>query len=115
MEAYDEVGLIFPGSGSTKPSFLLQDATLAVDLLVSLKNCNGRIAGTVHLRCCLLASKYHFFLSNRDVSWRSLGAPHFSCSYSVPKLTYDDTGVPGKTTILHDHRYFFKFKTQGRI
>ena len=49
VEAYDEVGLLFLDSGSqTRSSFLLQDATLALDLLVSLKNCNGRLAGTVH-------------------------------------------------------------------
>jgi len=48
LEAYDEVNLLFADSG-TLTILSWQDATLAIDLLVSLKNCNGRIAGKPYL------------------------------------------------------------------
>ena len=47
-----------------------KDATIAIDLLTSLKNCNGRIAGLIYpVQAVLRPTDLTLRLSHRNVSW----------------------------------------------
>ena len=48
LAAYDEVRDSSVVKHDAHSNACMQDATLAIDLLCSLKNCNGRIAGPSH-------------------------------------------------------------------